>query len=614
MTKEKKQKKQGPIRTGAVVPFVVFVVLITIFNIFFLDSTVKSAMEVIGTKLNNAEVNVGRVESRFMELDFKVHNIQITKYEEPSLNAISVGKIEFKMMWDALLRGKVVIDLAQVADVKVNTKRKYPGKVYPIQADAESETEKEAKKFLEKTSKEFEGNVFGDIAGVLSGGSTGDISKSIEGNLASKKRLEEIKVDLEKRKNDLDKQVKNLPTQADFKGFEKRFNSVKKGFKKIQNIPKALKEADKLNKDINKAVKKYEKLNKDLNAGLKEVNNNYKEVDKLVKQDMEDIKKRMKIPSLDQSSIAKVLFGPEVLDKVELAKSYQKKIKKYMPPKKEKDPEPITPPRGEGRNYRFGTPNSYPLFWLKLAKINSENDQGEVKGTLTNVTTNQSQINKTTDLKIKANFPKEKIENIKINMAIDTREELMASLRGEVGRFEVNNKMLSKSSDVTFGLERSLAHSKFKGKLTSEGMTMLIDTNFNQIDYKVDSKDKNVLTVLNDVAKRNKSLSLDADVSGKWNDLKFDIKSNLASAIERSVKAVIKEKIAKMENDIKKGIDKEIAGLRSEIDNSMKGIKSQIDKEVNKGKAQIAKAKKDLKNAEKNATKSISNPFKNIKL
>ena len=60
--KEKKQKKkQGPIRTGAVIPFVIFTATTIAFTVFLLDSTLKKTFEFVGKLKNLISLMVKRV-------------------------------------------------------------------------------------------------------------------------------------------------------------------------------------------------------------------------------------------------------------------------------------------------------------------------------------------------------------------------------------------------------------------------------------------------------------------------------------------------------------------------------------------------------------------------
>jgi uncharacterized protein (TIGR03545 family) len=615
---EKKNKPKGPIRTGAVIPFIIVVGTIILFNLFLLDSTIKKAIEFAGEKVNGAEVNVGNVNTSFGDLKIKVTNIEFTNKDKPDLNKVQIGSMDFQLMWDALLRGKFVINMANVNNILINTKRSRPGFVTPVDENGDSESNKAAKEMLGKAKKEFEGNVFGDIAGVLAGGSTGDVAGNIEGTLESKKRFDELGIELKEKEKLLAKDLSNLPKKKELEALQTRLKKIRwKDLGNLLKAPGVLKEADNLNKDIKKALKSYDTAGKNFNKSIKDIDSSYKEAEALIQKDIESVSKRMNLPKLDQKSIAKMLFGNEVLSKVSEAKKYQTLAQKYIPPRNAKVKK-VKPKRGKGTNYSFGTPNSYPLFWLKLAKIDSKNDQGRVEGKIENVTNDQKITGKLTTINVEADFPKEDIRDISGKISIDHRDEPKAVVSGRVGNYLVKNKALSKSSDATFIIDKSNASSTFQGTLKPESAVLVINNKFRNIKYITKAKSPAVDEVLRDVAKKNSLLTLDAKVKGKWDSLAFDIKSNLASAIESSVRSLVREKITAAQNKIKADIEKQISSSRAAVDKQVNGIKSKFNKELAEGKKQMDKVKNQLKSeekkAKKKAQKSIKNPFKGIKL
>ena len=503
------KKKQGPVRKGAVIPFLVFLALISLFNLFFLDSTIKNSIEYVSEKVNRAEVNVGSVNSSLLDLKITIKNIQFTDKEKPEFNTFSIGTITVKLLWDALLRGKFVIDLAKVGDVKIKSKRTKAGYIIPVVVNEEGDTpqEVETKKAFKKVEKEFEGNVFGDIAGVLAGGSTGDISNNVSQNLESKKKFEELTEKITRKEKELGKQFESLPSKSDLNKLQVRFQKIPwKDLGNILKAPKVLKEADSVNKDLNKALKSYDELNKNLNKSLTEIDKDYKEAEKLIGTDIASVKKRMNLPSLDQNSIARALFGQDILGKVEKAREYQNIAKEYMPPKKEED-EPKSIPRRNGKDYQFGKPNSYPLFWLKLAQINSENEQGSVVGRIENVTNDQKIIGKLTTAQGKGDFAPLEIRNVDFKLEVDHRNKPIANIKGSIGSMKIKNKALSRSKETKFILADSNMKTNFNGLFTGEKATLKINSEFNQITYDVDSNNSTVKEVLKDVAQKTKTLT-----------------------------------------------------------------------------------------------------------
>jgi len=620
-TDKKIKKVKGPIRTGAIVPMLIVSVLVVLFNIFFLDMTIKKTIEVVGVQINGAEVNVGLVNTSFKELKFEVQNIEFTNKNMPERNLFVIGHMKFQMLWDALLRGKIVIDSSQITDILVDTKRAYPGFVIPPSEN--NEASDAAQKLAKKAKEEFKGNIFGDIAGMLSGDSAGDTSAGIQGELKSEKRFKEIEAEIAQKEKDLDKTLSSLPKDKELASLQSRFKSIKwNDLGNIKKAPGVLKKINILKKDVDKNVKTYSAASKKINNNINFLNNSVKNAENLVNEDIKAIEGRMKIPTMDSFAIAKMLFGPEVLSKLDEIKKYKKMAEKYMPPKKTDDEKAAAakakakPKRGKGQNYEFGTPNSYPLFWLKVTDIKSKNEQGIVDGKIENITSNQKTINKVSTFVLKADFPPKKIRKISADIKFDQRQKLTADAEIKIGSYPVEEKQFSQSADVEFTVKKSMGNSKFVVKLVEEDISVKLLNRLFKIKYQTSAKNKNVAAVLKGVENKTKVLTLNATGKGTVDNINWKIKSNLADAITSSVKRQVQAKIDAVKNKIRKQVEGKIAAQKKSIDDKVKGMTSkyqgQLDKNKKKFSALTDQINGKKKAGQKSASKSLEKKGKDL--
>ncbi len=597
------KKKQGPIRTGAVVPFILVTVLIVGFNILFLDTTIQKSLEFVGKKINGAQVDVGSVQTSFKELKIVIRKVAFTNKEIPMRNKFEIGEFRFQMLWDALLRGKIVINDAELKDILLDTERKKAGYVVPEKPQTEEEESKLAKEMLAKAKEEFKGNIFGDIASLISGEGS-ELGSEVEGNLKSKKRFAELEVEIAAKEKNLNTTLAKLPANAEIKDIESRINKIKwNDLSDLKKAPGVLKEADSLKKELDKTMSAYDKANKQVSADLKFMNDSVKEAEKLISEDLADIGKRLKLPSLDVGSIAQMLFGAEIVGKLGEVQKYKAMADKYLPPKKDKPTKPVPPPRGEGKNYEYGRPNSYPLFWLQIAKINSKNAQGELSGQMTNLTSNQRTINKATLMNLSGDFPPLEVRNLSASLMFDNREKAHATINGEIESFPVLERMFSQSEDVTFGMKKAVGRTQVKALMQAENLDFKLDNSFTQIDYVSSAKSSIVKDILDGVTTRTKMLTLNASVKGKWTKPRFEISSNLADAISSSVSRLVQAKIDAIKKKIKDDVEAQVASNKKKVQDQINGIKSQYDKQISQAKSQLnaltSKLDKQKKDAEK---------------
>jgi uncharacterized protein (TIGR03545 family) len=613
----KKNKPKGPVRTGAVVPFLIVTILITAFNYLLLETTVKNSMEFLGSKVNGAEVNIGNVSIDLKNLRTVVTKVEFTNKNEPSLNTFEIGRMEFKALWDALLRAKVVIDIIEVKDILIDTKRKSKGYVPPPQAP--SEESKATQKVLAEASKEFEGNILGDIAGLISGKQAkGD--KSAEGSLKSKKKYEEISKQIEVRSAQVDIAFKSLPKTAELNSLKTRFGKIRwNDLGNIAKAPKVLKEIDSLKKDVDKTKNKYDEANKIVNKNVKYINDSQKDIKRLVKEDMNDIQKRMKIPKMDAKSIAKVLFGKQALGYIKKGEEYHAKIKDYLPPKKAKEdkkPDYVKHARGKGRDYQFGTPKSYPPVWIKRVSIKSKNTQGMIDGEIKDITNNQNIINKPTTLKLRADLVEKGITGVRAKGTFDHRKEADDKLVLNIGKYPVANKALSKSESAKLIISKANGNAIFNAHFKGDSLNFNIDNYYRNIQYESDAKSQAMKEVLGSVAKNTKTISLKAKAYGKIKNLKWDIQSNLAKALQNSVQKLVQGKIDAAKKKIKDDIEKQLGAQKKQVDAQLNAFKSKYQGQLDQGQKQFANLKSDIdkkkKNAQNGAKKDLENKAKNL--
>lgn len=603
------KKNNGFIRTGALVPFIVVVGAIAIFNIFFLESIVKSNLEKFGTKINNAQVDISKVNISFASLRFEILGIQVSDSKNAELNSYEIAEIKFALSWDALLRAKFLIEEASVNKILIGTKRTIPARlVKTVVAKKQQEVVPSEKK--ETTEKKEETDLFGDISKVVQGLNTEDMLNDIEGKFKSKAYFEDLEATLSTKEEELKKLVSNLPKESDFKNIEKRIAEIDwKGLKDIKKAPKILKEADQIKDDANDNVKKIKEAIKKANSEIAFIENAIKKGETLIKEDLSNIDSVVKLPNLEAKSIARSLFGPEVGNRIDQFENYFNIAKEYMPPKKEKVIE-VKPPRGKGVNYRFGTPNSYPLFWLKLAKIDSKSAQGDISGSVMNISTDQTVTNKPTQINLNGNFIEKNILGFSFLSTLDHRHTIKDSVKIGIEKMEFSNFALSKSSDVKFNIQKAQLKSDVDFNYVDGLINMTTKNKIENINYDIKAQAKLLNEILNNIASDTPSVDVTGQVKGTFADLNYDFKSSLANSIKSSLERQMKEKVSQAKNKVKNELEKKLGMNKSEVEKKLSEFKGKYLKDLNGQEEKFKKISDELLN-KKNSSKV--DPLKSLK-
>ncbi len=623
-TTPKQPQKQSLIRWNAIIPFLIISTLFYLYFIFFFDLHMKNAIEWVGYKALGAEVNVGEFKSSFIKGRVEIKKIELTDKEKPEFNSLELGNIRFDLNWDALLRVKFVIEEIAVEGVQFESKRAHIGKVAPPEppSNEPSFTQQLQNRALNKLENENDNNILGDTAQFLKTGKFDAQIADIQSQIASKKMLEDMNAKWKAKQTEWDAQLKTLPTSTEMNAFKDRFGKIKfKDFANLQELDASVKEADSLIKDIDVKTKQVAELKSQFDADIKNLDQDYKAVDLQIKKDIDTIKSRFKIPKIDAKSFAKELFMSYLTPYMQKLDKYKALAEKYLPPKYarlvagkksgEVD-DTIQPiPRREGVSYEFPVEKGYPLFWIQRvsvsSKSNAQADYGDVKGLISNITSNQRQIGKPTSFDISGEFNKQDVHGLVLKGEFSNiKAESEIGFTFNVGSYPINEIKLINSKDGQISLPSS------HPSLTTEGQIVGFKTYdlklanvFKDVKFNISSADSTINEVLQSTLGTITQFDLQASAKGELKSLDIDIRSSLGGDLEKAFTNLLQNKIKEANEKLQTAINAEVGKLKAQLDGEVQKLKTQADGEIKKVQAQVDAQKKAVEDKVAQAKKDV---------
>lgn len=632
--KPKAKKPQGPIRWNAIIPFLIVCALFYIYFFFFFDTHVRKTIEWAGYKALGSELNIGEFKTSFLKGNVAINKIELTDSKEPQFNSIELGSVRFDINWDALLRLKFVVEEIAVEGVQFKSKRAKPGKVAPPPPpspdDGPGFVSQLQDKAVSKLENDNKTNVLGDVAGFLKSGNVDAQLQNLQGQLASKKLLEDMNTKWTQKKTDWDSRIKALPSGKELNEIKDRFSKIKyQGFKTPQELQTSLNEIDAVVKEIDSKNKQIQDVKTNLESDLKGLDQDYKTLDTQIKKDIDTLKSHFKIPKIDAASFAKALFMDYLTPVMQKVERYKKLAEKYLPPKYakklngekvpvEKPDDTIQPhPREKGVIYEFPVAKGYPLFWIQKVNISSTSnkqvDYGDFKGLISDITSNQKQIGRPTTLNVNGDFKSMNVSGIKLNAELNnTQTEPIVKFQMGVGSYMLTNLNLMQTKDGEISIPSSNTSVDASGEIVGfKNYDLRLKNEFKNVDFKVSTPDKTITEVLNETLSPIKSFDLQASARGEFKNLDIDIRSSLGGDLQRSFENLLKAKIAEANEKLQKSINEEIGKLKAQLQTQTDGIKNQVQGEVNKVQAQVNDQKKLADDKVNQAKKDFENQAKN---
>lgn len=627
-----KKKSKGPIRFEAIVPFGIVVLLVIIYFKLFFDLHLRKGIEIAGYYANGAQVDVADVTTSFWNMSFELTGLQVTDPQKPTKNRIEIERIYARLLWDALLRFKFVVEDSGITGIQTWSNRKSPGRLKPV--DPESQGVKE--RGLEAAKEEFQGTALGDVANVAGGADVGGTLSGLEDQLKSKAYIEQLSSELKAKEKEWKAKIDALPQGPEIENLKARIKNVKINTSNFNELQKSLKEVDALAKEAGAKIGNTNNILSDLKNDLDKYSKAMQKVDELIKQDQAMLRSRLNVPNLDAKDLARHLFGPQFTSKLAQIEKYMRMSRKYAPPKKSPEQRQAEmaeqlkpPPRGEGTNYQFGRPNSYPLFWLKRTTISSKAGRGlngNMDGYIADVTTDPPIVGRPMVLDVKGDFPEQHITGVQLKVIVDHVTHIpKETVFMTVGGYPVEGQMLSDSEDVKLGFNKGSAGSKLTIQLVEENVDIALNNNLTKIDYIVSAKNEHLDGLLKGAVADIPHVTLDAAANGTWTDLRMDIRSNLGSELSRAFQKQIQAKVDEAKKKIDDYMEKEVGPKKRELTEKFDEFKSKYLGQAEKKKEEVTQVQKQAENkakdtqnsgkkgAEDKAKKELEKVFKGIK-
>ncbi|NQY74770.1 MAG: hypothetical protein HRT90_08420, partial [Candidatus Margulisbacteria bacterium] len=114
-------------RLKAIIPVIILVISITLFNILFLDQVVKKSLISIGQKIFQAKVDIRSAEISFMPLSLTLSGVEVANRKEPMTNLFQFETAKADIQLIPLLEKKFIINMLEISEIEVRTQRKVSG-------------------------------------------------------------------------------------------------------------------------------------------------------------------------------------------------------------------------------------------------------------------------------------------------------------------------------------------------------------------------------------------------------------------------------------------------------------------------------------------------------
>ena len=116
-------QKQKIFRWKTLIPFGIIVLGMGVFSLLFLEPFLKSRLERHAQRINQAPVEIGKLDIQLTKLGASLHSIQFANENDLSRNLFQIENLNFNLEASPLLFGKIHIKQAKITGLTLNTTR-----------------------------------------------------------------------------------------------------------------------------------------------------------------------------------------------------------------------------------------------------------------------------------------------------------------------------------------------------------------------------------------------------------------------------------------------------------------------------------------------------------
>ncbi|HDL19271.1 MAG TPA: TIGR03545 family protein [Bacteroidetes bacterium] len=516
---------------------------------FFTDNWLERQIETYASGIVGAKVELDDLDLNLLQLRAGWRRLQVADPNDTRRNVIETGAAKIDLSAEPLLYGRWIIEEMQLENLRSGTKRKTDGKL-PEKAGAlktEPTLLDQAVKSLRAELDQSTGIDFSRLNRKMNVDSIVQILQ-----LSTPARLDSLQNDIRTTVNRWQSNIQSLGRLDEEAGaIVQKLQSIKTDqLKSLDELAKAAAAVSSVRVRAGSLQKLLKIQKDDFSRDWLRLENNTKSIDDWVKEDVRRAAQKTKLPDFSVQNIAKIVFGPALLPKIEAGLKYFDIAQKYgakpAPTGKVK-----SPPRFKGQNIRFPDKWKMPRFWLKKMFISGESGSSPenrgfvLSGKLSNITTEPKTVGQPAEIHLKSD--KQNGIGYEIAAVIDrTKDSNSDKYVIQMTNISLNNaalggngvlpqKVAKGNLDVHF--ELAVTGAVLDGKLSMNAVGVAFD-------FSDDGRKDRFAQITRDVLSSVNRMDLNLHFSGRPDRLTIGLNSNLDRLFAAKFKSLISDQIA----------------------------------------------------------------------
>ncbi len=598
----------------------IFVVL----SLIFTDRWLEHRLEDAGSQIVGAKVEIDGLDFSFTKARLRWKRLQVTDPKHTMRNLFETGQCDLNLEFWPLLSKKIIVENFEISGFKPNTPRSSDGKL-PRKPRGKSK----AGVYLQKLAGKLEQNVARSTGIPLSGlnkkVNTDSLLKILK--LQTPHKVDSLKKAIDASYRQWQNRLKNLRLESDLNEVQQQIRTIRpEKIKTLSQLQKTLKTLESVRKKLKSVSDSLQNTETDLKQELTRLRQSVQTVQQWIQEDYRRALSLAKIPQISKKNIAKILFGPTLVDRISRYLSYIRTARAYAAKIKSTQPKKEHPPRFKGQDIYFYSPNARPDFWIKQIKLSGQTGSGlQLSGQISDIVSDQRFINRPTVIRIQG--AAKDGQSLSLQGTLNYLKEVpQESFEVRYLNFPLKDVRLSESPYLPQKLKHGSGTLLASLALNGDRINSTIKFVVTRLAFESSNKlrSRNIIAeLMDDVLRKIQTLTLRVKISGTTDRLIFNVNSNLDDLLIREFQTRLSAEVAKAKQRIRSEIEKRTFRVRRDFEaftaQKQRALQSELEryrKLLDQQKALLKQRQKEIEQRiakeKKKKTKEVQQKLKSL--
>ncbi|MFC1729418.1 TIGR03545 family protein [candidate division KSB1 bacterium] len=560
-------------KKGLITLFVIFV-LISIFMVIITDEWIEGQLENTLSGMVGARVEFDGFYVSVFKLEAGWKGFRVTDPNDTWKNIIETGRAACDLEVVPVIYGRLVVDELRLEDVRSGTQRASDGKL-PDDRNTRRTQRGAYEIAAAHMSGRAEDTTIPDLSQLSTGIDIENVVKSL--NLTTIDNLSGVRDDIDSTAKELEQvwnsfpEIKERSEAIIAEAQTIDINNLRQidDFIRTANTIKSIRDrSESLQTDI------FDKKTM-LSEGVSRFERGLETVDNWIQDDIRRARAAARLPEINAENIAGMLFGQQLLSRVQSALRYLDIAHEYSA-KLAPAGKIESPPRFKGQDILFPDKRQLPRVWVKKIVLTGESGKSQsdrgimLSGNAVDITSNQKIIGKPTVIQIHGG--KEGGRDYRLGIVLDYLQDLSEETF-EIGitRISLNNTSLGTVSMLPERIVRGSMDLSAVVSLKGNRLDGSVHLTAREVEFQFDANPQAgiVQEITRAVFESVDSLEIDFRFSGQPETLSFTVGSNIDRLYSTRLRAVVGDRLQKeqaaLESRVRQKIEPEYRAVQTFI-------------------------------------------------